>query len=157
MSSEDKSSPRPIIKFVFQYTNDIVETVNFYTNILGLKEKGHSVEEGWIYYDNDTFNLVFQCESKQSPIYDDFARQPGHHLGSLEVGSFAIEYPESEFKVTVEKILKSNYRTLTEYPIWRNNSYWALTVMDNMGVSIELYMTPSDPPEGEDPVWKPHH
>lgn len=138
--------PEIQLDFIFRLCRDITIIHDFYTKIIGLTPKTYSAEHGWLQFDFLGVSLVFTT-GDQVQKHTNFAIQPGHDRGEIEVTSFAIKFSEVEFEKLWEKIENSSCQIQPEKPEWRMDSYWGFTIMDPMGVSLELYSTPKKKPD----------
>ena len=142
------------IRYLFAMAVDIDAMRHFYSELVGMKEVSYMNDEnfGWLCYQSDGFQLMFfRANSENTKPTDDWTWQPGYGGGPYEGISWAIEYPEEEFKSTFRKMVDADVRALWETPQWFQESYWSFPVMDPMGNTIELFWTPSEKPPS--PEW----
>ena len=135
------------IKFIFHYSNDIVATRRFYTDLIGFKELSFVNEDDkrWACYECDGgMQLVIMGTDTPLPPQPDWAKQPGYEGGVSTFSSYAVEVPESDFTDMVNRLKEAGVPAFSDAPEWRMNSYWAYTVKDPNGVTLELYYIPKE-------------
>ncbi|HEX9746215.1 MAG TPA: VOC family protein [bacterium] len=143
------------IRYLFAMATDIDAMRHFCTDLIGMLEKSYMNDEnfGWLCYQCDGFQLMFfRANDENTKPLNDWTWQPGYGGGPLEGVSWAINYPEEEFRAAVKRMIGDDVRALFEEPQWFQDSYWSFPVMDPMGNTIELYYTPKDKPES--PEWQ---
>lgn len=143
--------PVPRISYVFNITNDINATREFYVELLGMEEQAFmdSPEFGWLALKGDKFQMMwFRSEpGKPMPVLDKFTCQPGWMGGEIDATSWAVQIPEADFAATVGRLTEAGVRFFKPEPEWRQDSYWGVSVMDPMGITVEVYTTPAERPE----------
>jgi catechol 2,3-dioxygenase-like lactoylglutathione lyase family enzyme len=150
--SDEKKKPRARIPFVFNLCNDIAAIREFYVEVLGLHEVScmDTPEFGWLSTDSEGFQMMWFRADEELPVPTEFACQPGWAGGTIEATSWAVEVPEGEFETVLGKLRESGTKMFGPVPDWRQDSYWGLSVLDPMGVTVEVYTTPAGKPESTD-------
>jgi catechol 2,3-dioxygenase-like lactoylglutathione lyase family enzyme len=149
----EKKVPRINVRFIFSLCDDIEAMRHFYTDLLGMDEQAYySVEQfGYLSYPCEGVYLMFFYPGEKVPEHTEWAWQPGYDGGSLHVTSWAIEIPEEDFAETVNRLKQAGVKAFSEYPEWRQDSYWGFSVADPQGNTIEVYTSPKEKPES--PEW----
>ena len=94
---------------------------------------------------------MFFHTGQEMPVLEEWTWQPGYEGPELHATSWAIGIPEEDFADTVTRLKESGVKCFSEWPEWRQESYWGFSVMDPMGTTVEVYTVPSEKPE--DPTW----
>jgi catechol 2,3-dioxygenase-like lactoylglutathione lyase family enzyme len=145
MTGEGKE---PRLGYIYNHCNDIEVMRWFYTNLLGLKDKGFHSDENWGYlcYLTGGLELMFFRTAETIPVQDKWAVQPGWDGGTFEGTSWSVLIPEEEFAAVVKKLISAGVKTFAQKPMWLQDCYWGYPVMDPMGNTVEVYTTPKEKP-----------
>jgi len=137
------------IRFVFNVCNDINAIRDFYVGILGLEEVHFMDTEqfGWLATNSDGFQMMWFRADEPQEVPTEFACQPGWAGGVREVTSWGIFIPEDDFRGVIGKLHEAGATFFSPRPDWRQDSYWGVSVLDPMGVTVEVYTTPAERPE----------
>jgi catechol 2,3-dioxygenase-like lactoylglutathione lyase family enzyme len=141
--------PVPKIGYVFNMTNDIAATREFYVELLGMEEASFmdTPEMGWLALKGTGFQMMWFRADEVLPVLDRFTCQPGWMGGEIEATSWAVEIPEADFAATVGRLTEAGVRFFKPEPDWRQDSYWGVSVMDPMGITLEVFTLPAERPE----------
>jgi len=146
---EKKEKAGVRIKFVFNVCNDVAAIREFYVTLLGLEEVHFmdTKEWGWLATNSDGFQMMWFRAEELQDVPTEFACQPGWAGGVREVTSWGIEIPEADFRGVLESLAAAGAPMFKPEPDWRQDSYWGLSVLDPMGVTVEVYTMPAERPE----------
>lgn len=133
------------INDLFLWCNDIEKMRQFYTDILGLKEESYQPNASnyghqWLSYElSNGQKLVFNSRSKTLPQTKDWSYQPSSMIDTgIEKFSWTLEMPTKHFRQVVKRLKQNEYTTFQVEPEERSG-YTALTILDPMGNTIDLY------------------
>ena len=135
------------IRFVYNHCNDLEAMRHFYSDLLGMTELGFNLEWNWLGYQCDGFQLCFFGAHNTLPVPTEFTDQPGYQGGDLEGISWSIEIPEARFAETVNRLQEAGVPCFSDKPQLNLDSYWGFSVLDPMGVTVEVFCFPEDIPE----------
>ena len=139
---------RATIRFLFNVCNDVAAMRRFYVEVLGLAE-GSFVDKpefGWLALKCDGFEAMWFRAETPLPVPGVWASQPGWQGGTADVCSWAIFIPEDRFAAVFERLVAEKAPLFAPVPMWRQGSYWGLSVRDPMGATVEVYTTPATRP-----------
>jgi catechol 2,3-dioxygenase-like lactoylglutathione lyase family enzyme len=147
--SDAHDLPTVTVRFVFNVCNDIAATRRFYVELLGMREGSYmdTPEFGWLAVQCEGFQMMWFRADEEQPVPKEFTMQPGWEGGTLEGTSWAVGIPEDKFPEVYEKLREAGAPMLRAEPEWRQDSYWGLSVLDPMGVTVEVYTSPKERPE----------
>ena len=137
------------LKFVFMMCNDVAAIVDFYGDTLGCATKSN-LEQGWALV-NAGVDIAFFKGDYPLPEHKEWAWQPGYNGGTANINSYSISTDEKNLRAIFERAKMKNVKMISEKPVWRKDSYWAITIMDPMGTTIEIY---SEVPKPLSTEWK---
>ncbi|MHC5012597.1 MAG: VOC family protein [Planctomycetota bacterium] len=153
--TEDR--PKVNLKFLYAFCSDVKPIRSFYSDVIGAQEVGFMDNEnmGWVCYQSDGLQFMFQRWDEPFPAETRWAAQPGWTVEpNAPLMSFSLEMSVEDLRESVAKAKAAGVTARTPEPNWRQNSYWGWTIQDPMGNTIELYAhTDEKPAEGETPVW----
>jgi catechol 2,3-dioxygenase-like lactoylglutathione lyase family enzyme len=144
MSEKNKKAK---IGFIYYFCNDLEETRQFYSDLLGMEEFAFQPEYNYLCYQSEGLQLIFFGSKDGLTIIEKWANQPGYEGGELETPSLSIAIPESLYRDVVNRLISEGVRAFGDKPEWRMDSYWGFTVKDPMGTTIEVYTIPEKKPE----------
>ena len=144
-----KSKPMATLKFCFHMCNDVPAMRVFYGDLLGLETSGGAAEDGYVSVSVGVELLFFKGDF-ELPVHQKFAWQPGYRSGSANLSSWAIEMDEDTFTETARRLANATLPKLPTRPEWRKDSYWAQTLRDPMGNTVEIYWVPKQKPDSLD-------
>lgn len=147
----DKEKPAARLGMVFSYCNDLEAMRRFYTDLIGMAQRGYSAEYGFLTYTFAGGEMMFFASDEELPVNTEWGDQPGYQGGTLKVTSWAIDVPESLFPEVIKRLNQAGVKSHTDDPEWRFESYWGINVMDPMGNTVELYSIPAEKPAS--PTW----
>lgn len=132
---------KPAIKFFYIFANDVEKMREFYTGTLGLAEASYMNDPdfGWINYSMDGFEFMVFRTDKQIPVLSQWQGQPGYPGSTGYLPSWSVFIDNSCFEAVVQKCKDAGFKTFSDKPEWRQDSYWGFTVADPMGNTVELY------------------
>ena len=150
MPEEEK--PAAKLGFIYNHCNDIEAMRKFYSELIGLKEAGYHDDENWGYlcYKTGGLELMFFRTEEKIRIQEQWAVQPGWEGGTFEGTSWSILIPEEKFTEVVKRLKSAGTKAFGDKPMWLQDCYWGFPVMDPMGNTVEVYMTPKEKPESTD-------
>ena len=145
---ESAKKPGVRVRFLFNIANDVAAIREFYVSLLGLEEVHFmdTEEFGWLSTNSEGFQMMWFRADVPQEVPTDFAMQPGWEGGTREVTSWAVQIPEADFGSVYERLREAGTRMFRPEPEWRQDSYWGLSVLDPMGVTVEVYTTPAERP-----------
>ena len=148
--AEEEKGPR--LGFIYSHCNDVEAMREFYSELLGLKEKGYYSDENWGYlcYATGGLELMFFRTEDRIQVQEQWAVQPGWDGGTFEGTSWSVLVPEEEFAGVVRRLLDSGVKAYAPKPMWLQDCYWGFPVMDPMGNTVEVYSTPRERPESSE-------
>jgi catechol 2,3-dioxygenase-like lactoylglutathione lyase family enzyme len=150
-----EDAPRARFRFVFNVCNDVAAMRRFYVDILGFEEEAYmdTPEFAYLSVRSDDWEAMWFRADARLPVATEFASQPGWEGGTVEATSWAVWVPEERFGAVREALAAAGASFYHSEPAWRQDSYWGLSVLDPMGVTIELYTVPAERPAqaGGDP------
>jgi catechol 2,3-dioxygenase-like lactoylglutathione lyase family enzyme len=132
---------------VFCYCNDLEAMRSFYTDLIGMAQRGYSAEHGFLTYTFGGGEMMFFASEQELPVNTEWGDQPGYQGGRLKVTSWAIDVPEAIFPEVIKRLKQAGVKSHTPDPEWRFESYWGINVMDPMGNTVELYTIPAQKPD----------
>jgi len=149
---DEKPKPKVNLRFVFSMCNDIAAMKKFYTDLLGMQGTAFFNEEqfGYLAYKCDGLDFMFFKTHGKVHVKDEWTWQPGYEGGSHDAVSWAIEVPMEDFAATVKRLREASVRAFSGKPEWRQDSYWGYSVMDPMGNTVEVYVSPKEKPENRE-------
>ncbi|MBN2381033.1 hypothetical protein JXM67_14645 [candidate division WOR-3 bacterium] len=124
---------------VFSYCNDLEAMRRFYTDLVGMSQRGYSAEHGFLTYAFGGGEMMFFASQERLPVNAEWGEQPGYQDGTLKATSWAIDIPESIYSDVITRLKEARVNTHTENTEWRFESYLGINVMDPMGNTVELY------------------
>jgi catechol 2,3-dioxygenase-like lactoylglutathione lyase family enzyme len=136
----------PTLRFAFQMCNDVPAMRDFYGRILGCQTAGGTNEDGYVSVSLGVELLFFKGDF-ELPVHDEFAWQPGYRGGTANIGSWSIAMDEKAFRAAAKRLGECSVPKLSARPEWRKDSYWAQTVRDPMGHTLEIYWVPERKPD----------
>ncbi len=151
---EDTEPEPPVevtFRFVYNHCNDLLAMRRFYTDLLGMTELGFNLEWNWLGYQCEGFQLMFFGAEKNLSVPTEFTDQPGYEGGDWEGISWSIEVPEARFAETVRRLQEADVPCFSDQAQLRLESYWGFSVLDPMGVTVEVFCYPKEKPES--PEW----
>jgi len=148
-------APRVRVPFIYHICNDIEAIRHFYVDLLGMQQAAHmdTPEFGYLALECGSLQMMWFRGDEEQPPLDAFACQPGWAGGTLEVSSFSLLVPEDEFGGVFEKLRAAGTRMFKPVPEWRQDSYWGLSVLDPMGMTVEVYTAPKERPDDTSGSW----
>jgi len=150
--SQAHDLPKVTIRFVFNICNDIVATRHFYVDLLGMEEASFmdTPAFGWLAVQCDGFQMMWFRGDGEQEVPTAFTCQPGWAGGTLEGTSWAVGIPEKAFPDVYRRLQEEGTMFFESKPAWRQDSYWGLSVLDPMGVTVEVYTSPKEKPASTD-------
>jgi catechol 2,3-dioxygenase-like lactoylglutathione lyase family enzyme len=141
-------APKARFRFLFNVCNDVAQVRRFYVGLLGLKEAAFTdtPQYGWLSLDCGGFEAMWSRADAKLPVPTGFACQPGWAGGTLEATSWGVQIPEERFAQVHRALAESGAALFRPVPDWRQDSYWGISVLDPMGVTVEVYATPRERP-----------
>ena len=141
------------INYIYRWCDDLSAMRNFYTRLIGLDEGvfTDTEEYGFIEYKSNDLRMFILRGTEIEPQEPGWAKQPGYLKGDLERTSYTIKVPETKYVDVVRRLQEANVKSFQEKPTWLQDEYWSYIVQDPMGVTIEVYMQPSEKPD--DKTW----
>lgn len=139
---------RPRFRFIFNVCNDVAAMRRFYVELLGLEEAAFmdTPEFAYLSVEAGGFEVMWFRADDELPAPTEFACQPGWEGGTLETTSWAVFIPEERFETVRQALLSAGVPLFEQEPAWRQDSYLAVSALDPMGVTVEVYTVPSSPP-----------
>jgi catechol 2,3-dioxygenase-like lactoylglutathione lyase family enzyme len=139
---------RPRFRFIFNVCNDVAAMRRFYVDLLGLQEEAFmdTPEFAYLSVEAGGFEVMWFRADAALPVPSDFASQPGWEGGTLEATSWAVYIPEDRFEAVCRELVSSGAKLFDEQPAWRQDSYLAVSALDPMGVTVEIYTVPKQRP-----------
>lgn len=117
----------------------------FYTDIIGLEETSNP-DLPFLTYKSESITIsIFQAKNRIQPV-EGWVALPGHEGGSLETFAWSIQIPAPFFSEVVRNIKQAQIETLENAPVWCEDSFWAFSVKDPMGNTVELFSVPTEKP-----------
>ena len=149
------AAPKATFCFLFLVCNDVAAMRAFYVGLLGLEEAAFmdTPQLGWLSVRCAPMEVMWFRADAALPVPQAFTCQPGWAGGTLETASWAVAVPEDRFADVHRALAASGARMFRPVPDWRQDSYWGLSVLDPMGVTVEVYTTPKEKPASTD--WPP--
>lgn len=146
MAESTEQKRKVNLRFLYVHVNDLKAVRRFYTDTLGLQQ-GVCYDKddmGYVGYQLEGLELQFwRWDRGQLPINEKWDWQPGVFDGEGAKVSWSIQIPEENFPGVVKRIQHGKYRTMTEKPIWLDQTkYWAFTAKDPAGNTVEVYSVP---------------
>jgi hypothetical protein len=140
------------INYIYRWCNDLTTMRNFYTSLIGLDEGAFTDTEeyGFIEYISNDLRMYILRGTETEPQDAGWAKQPGYLKGDLETTSYTIKVPEIKYHGVVRRLQDANVKSFQEQPIWLHDEYWSYIVQDPMGITVELYMQPSEKPDSNE-------
>jgi catechol 2,3-dioxygenase-like lactoylglutathione lyase family enzyme len=150
--TDEPKKPTAAVRYVFNVCNDIPAMRRFYVELLGLEEAAFmdTPEFAWLSVNCGGFQMMWFRADEEQPVPEEFACQPGWEGGVLEVTSWAVSIPEGDFAAVFEKLADAGAKLFQPVPDWRQDSYWGLSVLDPMGVTVEVFSAPAEKPAETD-------
>jgi len=142
--------PNAQIKFIFNHCNDVKAMRRFYGELIGLKETAFNEEWGYLCFRTGGLDFMYFQSTEPVPVVREFASQPGYEGGTLSMVSWAIEVPEPDFAAAVKRLKDAGVTSFNDKPDWRQDSYWGYSVLDPMGMTVEVYVSPTEKPENKE-------
>lgn len=139
MPDDATAAPKSTLGMIFVYCNDLLAIRKFYSELIGMEERGFSAEHGFCTYKFSGGEMMFFASGEELPVIQEWGDQPGYQGGKLKTTSWAVDVPDSEFAAVVSRLKQAGVKTHTEYPEWRFESYRGFNVMDPMGNTAEVY------------------
>ena len=98
-AKQDAVKPTVNVRFLYRHCNEIGPMRAFYTDGIGIHEKGceDREEHGWIVYQSDGLEFIVIRTDEPVTPYADFAAQPGDGGGPALRSSISIELPPEAF------------------------------------------------------------
>jgi catechol 2,3-dioxygenase-like lactoylglutathione lyase family enzyme len=141
-------TPRAAIRYLFNVCNDVAAMRRFYVEVLGMTKAAFmdTPEFGYLALDCGTWQAMWFRADAALPVPREFAGQPGWAGGTIEATSWAVAIPEDRFAEVLGALVAAGAPLFQPDPEWRQDSYWGVSVLDPMGVTVEVYCTPSQRP-----------
>lgn len=133
------------LRFLFLMCNDPVAMRQFYGELLGLPCEGQA-EQGYLAV-NAGIDLLFFKGDHELPVLREWAWQPGYQAGQGHFTSWSFSFDEASFRKAAKAVSGGRCPKLTERPVWRKDEYWAMTLQDPMGNTVEVYWVPNRRPD----------
>jgi len=147
-----EETPKVNLRFVYNFCNDVAEIRGFYTELLGLEELAYDEEYGWVNYQVEGLcYMFFRDDEAPVPVKAEFAAQPGWAGGTAVISSFSFEIPEADYPDMINKLRDAGVKSYYDAPSWEQDCYWCFPVLDPMGNTIEVFMSPKERPAST--VW----
>lgn len=135
-------------RFLFLHCNDVAAMRAFYVGILGMEEAAFqdTPQFGWLSVRAGAFEMMWFRSPVPLPVATEFADQPGWQGGTLLAPSWAIGVPEARFADVVRALVAAGTRLTSAEPEWRQDSYLAVSALDPMGATVEVFTIPATRP-----------
>lgn len=143
-----ETTARARLRYLFHFANDVAAMRRFYVDLLGLPEQAFEDQPGfgWLCVDAGGFEAMwFRADTRIEPATT-FAAQPGWAGGTREVTSLGVEIPAARFADVHRALVATGAPLFRPVPEWRQGSYWGLSVLDPMGMTVEVYAIPATKP-----------
>ncbi|MCK6480721.1 MAG: VOC family protein [Planctomycetes bacterium] len=142
--------PAPPARFRYHFNscNDLGAMRRFYVELLGMRERSFrdGPDGAWLSVDGGGFEVMWFRSAAGLPVPAAFASQPGWEGGTAEASSWGLAIPEERFAGVWRSLRDAGVPLFRPVPEWRQDSYWGLSVLDPMGVTVEVYCAPRERP-----------